>query len=162
MEKECIENKMHKLENILEYEFKDINNLAKAMNSEELKGIKVKNKKDYMNSALATVGDAVLDLVVCDKYYNDGMTKDEISVKKHTLCDNNLLYNILTDEKYDIINYSYNNNGFYDKTDNDCHVPHSKNHTTYIEAICGAIFYDGGYEKFKEWTLKWLLPKLEK
>lgn len=70
---EDIESKMVELSKIIEYEFKDISLLKKAMDSTKIQ----EKKKEHSNQCLATVGDAVLKLLISDHLFY----KDKISTK---------------------------------------------------------------------------------
>ena len=77
---EGIESKMEELSKKIEYEFKDISLLKKAMDS-----TKIQEKKEHSNQCLATVGDAVLKLLISDYlFYIDKIyyTEKEVLNKK--------------------------------------------------------------------------------
>ena len=154
---EGIESKMEELSKKIEYEFKDISLLKKAMDS-----TKIQEKKEHSNQCLATVGDAVLKLLISDYlFYIDKIsTKGELTEKKKELENNKVLYKIVTNEE--IINFAFNDKHFYSKENPQHEKVASSKHDSYIEAIIGAIFYDGGFEKTKIWFENWLYPILEK
>ena len=141
---------MLKLEKLINYEFKDLNKLADAMNSTSL------GNDVHYNDALATVGDAVLKSLIADYLYqNVTKSKSDITDKKKDLEKNETLHNVVM--KTGIINYAYNDKHFY----NDKNIPDnekvvSKGHDSYLEAIVGAIYYDGGYNSLKKWFLGFL------
>lgn len=154
---EGIESKMEELSKKIEYEFKDISLLKKAMDS-----TKIQEKKEHSNQCLATVGDAVLKLLISDYlFYIDKIsTKGELTEKKKELENNKVLYKIVTNEE--IINFAFNDKHFYSKENPQHEKVASSKHDSYLEAIIGAIFYDGGFEKTKIWFENWLYPILEK
>lgn len=155
MKKERIEREMKELETKICYKFQDVSWLEKTMCS-------IKSEGNYLNDALATVGDAVLKLALADIIFSDGAkTKGEITQKKQNLENNKTLYRTIMKEG--IIDYAYNDKHFC----KDEHVlEHEKvrfsKHDSYLEAIIGAVFYDSNYETVKEWIKDWLLPLLEK
>lgn len=154
---EDIESKMEELSKKIEYEFKDISLLKKAMDS-----TKIQEKKEHSNQCLATVGDAVLKLLISDHlFYKDKIsTMGELTEKKKELENNKVLYKIVTNEE--IINFAFNDKHFYSKENPQHEKVASSKHDSYLEAIIGAIFYDGGFEKTKIWFENWLYPILEK
>ena len=155
---EDIESKMEELSKKIEYEFKDISLLKKAMDSTKIQG----KKKEHSNQCLATVGDAVLKLLISDYlFYIDKIsTKGELTEKKKELENNKVLYKIVTNEE--IINFAFNDKHFYSKENPQHEKVALSKHDSYLEAIIGAIFYDGGFEKTKIWFENWLYPILEK
>lgn len=86
--KELIEENMLELEKKIKYHFKDISLLARAMET-----IKIsipdqgKNNKEYTNSALATLGDAILKAMLTDILYRSYgiQTKGQLTAKKVNL-----------------------------------------------------------------------------
>ena len=154
---EGIESKMEELSKKIEYEFKDISLLKKAMDS-----TKIQEKKEHSNQCLATVGDAVLKLLISDYlFYIDKIsTKGELTEKKKELENNKVLYKIVTNEE--IINFAFNDKHFYSKENPQHEKVALSKHDSYLEAIIGAIFYDGGFEKTKICFENWLYPILEK
>ena len=154
---EGIESKMEELSKKIEYEFKDISLLKKAMDS-----TKIQEKKEHSNQCLATVGDAVLKLLISDYlFYIDKIsTKGELTEKKKELENNKVLYKIVTNEE--IINFAFNDKHFYSKENPQHEKVALSKHDSYLEAIIGAILYDGGFEKTKIWFENWLYPILEK
>ena len=123
---------------------------------------KYKKKKEHSNQCLATVGDAVLKLLISDYlFYIDKIsTKGELTEKKKELENNKVLYKIVTNEE--IINFAFNDKHFYSKENPQHEKVALSKHDSYLEAIIGAIFYDGGFEKTKIWFENWLYPILEK
>ena len=154
---EGIESKMEELSKKIEYEFKDISLLKKAMDS-----TKIQEKKEHSNQCLANVGDAVLKLLISNYlFYIDKIsTKGELTEKKKELENNKVLYKIVTNEE--IINFAFNDKHFYSKENPQHEKVALSKHDSYLEAIIGAIFYDGGFEKTKIWFENWLYPILEK
>lgn len=162
--KELIEKNMLELEEKIKYPFKDISLLARAMGAIKIEiSDQGKNNKEYANSGLATLGDAILKTVLTDILYRSyGIrTKGQLTAKKSELEKSSVLHNIMNREK--LIDYAFNEKHFYKDTeilDNEKVV--NNNHDQYIEAIVAAIYYDSNYDKVKEWISKWLFPLLVK
>ena len=162
MDKSKICDKMRELQEKIDYQFNDEELLALAMNSVKISCKEGgKNHKEYANEGLATVGDAVLKVVIADHLYEQGVkTKGAITIKKSELENNETFYNITKEEG--LMGYAYNEAYFQsDNPPQHKQVVH-KAHDPYIEAIVGAIFKDCGFNGVKKWILTWLLPRLEK
>lgn len=162
--KELIEKNMRELEKKIKYHFKDISLLARAMGA-----IKIpipdqgKNNKEYANSVLATLGDAILKAVLTDILYRSYgiQTKGQLTTKKSELEESNVLHKIMDGEK--LIDYAFNRKHFY----KDTKIPENEKvvnnkHDQYIEAIVAAIYYDSNYDRVKKWISEWLFPLLNK
>lgn len=157
MDKKRIEMEMKELEIILNYRFDNINLLSNAMCSSK---INIQYPKEYFNEGLATVGDAILKLVLAVNLYDNGITsKGQITIEKSKLENNRTLYDIAKDLQ--IINYAYNENYFYKDNPPDHEKVSNSLHSPYIEAIICAIYYDSNFETCKKWILTWLLPLLK-
>ena len=153
MEQKRIEERMHKLEIILDFTFKNINHLSQAMCA-----IK-KDQNNLANESLALVGDTLLKFVLADFLYSTkpDSTKGEIT-KAKAYAEKNETLNAI-EKKNQILDYAYNENYFH----NDPNIPDhekvpDKGHSPYLEAIIGAIYYDSGYTKAKQWIKTWLIP----
>ena len=163
MDDKRIEKEMRELESKLNYQFKDISWLSKAMAS-----IKIyvegegDNHSEYSNERLATVGDAILDFVIADVFYNNQIkTKGEITIKRSKLVNNRVMHQVMIKEGF--INYAYNNLHFYkDKAIPKHEKVVSKKHDPYLEAITAAIYYDSDYAIVRKWIIEALVPLLEK
>lgn len=162
--KELIEENMRELEKKIKYPFKDISLLARAMGAIKIEiPDQGKNNKEYANSGLATLGDAILKAVLTDILYRSYgiQTKGQLTAKKSELEESNVLHKIMDGEK--LIDYAFNRKHFY----KDKGIPGNEkvvnnNHDQYIEAIVAAIYYDSNYDTVKEWISKWLFPLLNK
>ena len=163
--KELIEKNMLELEEKIGYQFKDISLLARAMGTIKIeKTDQGKNNKEYANSLLATVGDAILKAVLADILYrlHEIQTKGQLTARKSELEKSIVLHKIMNGEKQ-LIDYAFNEKHFYKDTeipDNEKVV--NNKHDQYIEAIVAAIYYDSNYDTVKEWISKWLFPLLNK
>ena len=164
---ERIIEKMHELERELGLSFKEIQWLAIAMNSTRLPKLSGdgKNKKpDCNNTALATVGDAVLKAILSDFLFlcftseNKMARKGEITHAKERLENNQVLYEVMW--RYDLKKYTYNDYAFYTDPQKDHERVGDSKHNQYVEAIVAAMYYDQGFDKTKEWVLNYLLPKM--
>lgn len=158
MDQQRIKEKMEELESIIRFPFKDISHLKKAMCS----SIIGTRRKEYANEGLATVGDAVLKTVIADNLYEVKKitAKGEITKAKSKLESNKTLYKVMINKG--LITFAYNDKHFYG--DND--IPDNEKvaageHDAYLEAIIGAMYYDSGFEKTKEWIVNWLMPLLD-
>ena len=162
--KELIKENMLELEEKIDYHFKDISLLARAMGAIKIEiSDQGKNNKEYANSGLATLGDAILKAVLTDILYRSYgiQTKGQLTTKKSELENSIVLHNIMGREK--LIDYAFNRKLFYkDKGIPDNEKVVNNNHDQYIEAIVAAIYYDSNYDKVKEWISKWLFPLLVK
>ena len=162
--KELIKENMLELEEKIDYHFKDISLLARAMGT-----IKIpipdqgKNNKEYANSVLATLGDAILKAVLTDILYRSYgiQTKGQLTAKKSELEENSVLHKIMNCEE--LIDYAFNEKHFYkDEEIPDNEKVVNNEHDQYIEAIVAAIYYDSNYDTVKEWISKWLFTLLNK
>ena len=157
-----IESKMHEVETKLEYTFRDISLLAKAMKSQKLEN--GKNKKEYSNEALAFLGDAIIKFLIANQLYrnkngNDNR-KGSMTIEKSKLESNCIFHKIMIEE--DLISYSYNDEYFQMDNPPDHKKVVTKKHDPYIEAIAAAIYMDGGWKAVTRWFKKWLLPLLKR
>lgn len=147
-------SKMNELAKLIGYEPNDISFLAKAMRSQIIHSFgDGKNRKNYTNDSLATLGDSLLKFILTEYLFDSGYDKAEITTKKRPLEDNTTLYNLCIDSG--IFRYAYNDLYFSDEASSENQVYHSK-HDVYIEAIIAAIYKDKGIEYCKNWTIKFL------
>ena len=163
MEKEFIENKMKELAKLINYEVNDISFIKKAMYCTKLSNQKDdgKNRKNYTNDSLATLGDAVLKLILSEYFFDQGYDKDEITKEKERLEKGSALFDLC--DKSKIIKYAYNDTFFYNDAPKHNKKPHPK-HDPYIEAIIAAIYKDKGLEYCRNWVIEFFkinnyLPK---
>ena len=162
MDVKRIEKEMREFELILQYHFNDYHWLAKAMQSVKIDVVgEGKNHKEYTNDGLATVGDAILKLVIADDLYRGGCTtKGAITANKSDLENNDIMHKVMLKEGW--IQYSYNELHFTKDNAPQHEMVVSKKHCPYIEAIVGAIYYDSNYDTTKRWILKFLIPTIQK
>ena len=151
MEEKLIKNKMIELTNLINYQPKDISFLEKAMHCQiihsEYDG---KNRKNYTNDSLATLGDSILKFVLADYLYDEGYDKFQITKMKEKIENNDFLYGLCLSTG--IINYAYNDKYFFPEAPLECQVYHAK-HDVYIEAIIAAIYKDRGLEYCRQWII---------
>lgn len=140
-----IRARMAKLADILDYEYRDLSHLAKAMYC------KRQGRKNYANDAMATLGDAVLKLIWSEYFFNMGLDKDEITRRKAPL-EKNATLKALCD-KVGIYNFAYNDDYFGSEAPKKSPLPYGS-HDFYLEAVIAAIYLDQGPEYTKEWVLR--------
>lgn len=154
MDNARIEKKMLELAEFLGYEFNDLTYLKKAMNCTRIhRNGDGGNRDNCENSALSTLGDAVLKLVLTDYYFEQdddcgSITKNRIDSEKNLqlkgLCD-----------KSGLIRFAYNEFHFNDEENIPDHEkPRAGQHDLYVEAVIGAVYKDRGYDYAKSWTVK--------
>ncbi|MDE7439107.1 MAG: hypothetical protein K2N23_01175 [Clostridia bacterium] len=154
LEKNVIVSKMHELAVLIDYVPNDITYLAKAMHCQIIHNLgDGKNRKNYTNDSLATLGDSLLKFILTEYLFDIGCDKAEITTKKQQLEDNATLYNLCVDSG--IFRYAYNDLCFSDEAPLENQVYHSK-HDVYIEAIIAAIYKDKGIAYCKNWTIQFL------
>jgi dsRNA-specific ribonuclease len=137
--------RMEELAKRLEYDFHDLSYLAQAMYCEREKG-----RFNYTNDAMATVGDAVMKLIWSEYFFDKGLDKDEITVRKAALEQNATLRKI-SDEK-GIARFAYNDEFFADEAPDNRKLPYGK-HDIYVEAIIAAIYKDRGLDYVRQWLI---------
>lgn len=151
MEEALIKNKMLELARLINYEPNDISFLEKAMHCQiihsEFDG---KNRKNYTNDSLSTLGDSILKFVLADFLYDKGYDKFLITKMKEEIENNDFLYNLCISKG--IINYAYNDKYLFPEAPLECQVYHAK-HDVYIEAIIAAIYKDRGLEYCRQWII---------
>lgn len=158
MESRRINDRMKELATRICYEPGNLDHLKKAMCVDPLNNGNRSNK-EYVNGALATLGDTVLKTVIADRLYHEGKDREEITEEKILLENNKTLHRVKTE--LGIFHYAYNSNYFYDDSPEENRIPNSS-HDMYIEAIVGAIYLDRGFKYCKDWIDSFLLPLMEK
>jgi dsRNA-specific ribonuclease len=107
-------------------------------------------KANYTNDAMATLGDAVLDLVWSEYFFAAGLDKDEITARKTHLVNNTTLKQLRDAER--IQDDAYNDDFFADEAPSHRKLP-QPDHDFYMEAIIAAIYLDLGLEAARAWIL---------
>ena len=142
-----IENLL-RLEKIINYKFKNINHLKKAIIHKSFD-----SKYNYEN--LEFLGDRVLGLIISKKLLNLYPNEKEGSLDKKlaSLVNKNLCYNVAKNLKIEkfvkIGNTKSNLQIVQNKIISDC-----------IEGVIGAIYVDGGFEAAEKFILKNWRPYL--
>ena len=144
-DKAKIHARMHALAARIGYAYRDLSHLAAAMYCKKEAG-----KANYTNDAMATLGDAVLDLVWSEYFFERGLDKDEITAQKTNLVNNTTLKRLRDAEG--IQNDAYNDDFFADEAPPHRRLP-QPDHDFYMEAIIAAIYLDLGLEAARAWIL---------
>ena len=150
-----IEEKMKELAHMLDYEYCDISWLKRSMYAKKIekKGDDGKNRKNYENDALATLGDSILKFILTEYFFDKVQDKKYITDEKKKIEDNDTLFKLSNQLK--IYEFAYNDKYFYGESPKEDKVSNKK-HNSYIEAIIGAIYKDKGFAYTKEWVIKLL------
>ena len=152
MEDNVIIPKMYELAKLINYQANDISYLKKAMYCQRLHNLEDgKNRKKYTNDSLATLGDAVLKLILSEYFFDKGYDKAEITKEKEKIENGSALSDLCSKSK--IIKYAYNNTSFFDDAPQNNQVAHP-DHDPYIEAIIAAIYKDKGFDYCKNWVIE--------
>lgn len=154
VEKSTVVSKMYELAELIDYVPNDISYLAKAMHCQRIHcDGDGKNRKNYTNDSLATLGDSLLKFILTDYLFDKGYDKADITTKKQPLENNATLFNLCITSG--IFRYAYNDLYFSYEAPLENQVYHSE-HDVYIEAIIATIYKDKGIEYCKDWTIKFL------
>lgn len=149
MEKSIIEEKMIELSRLINYDYNDISYLKDAMHCQIFhKDGDGKNRKNYTNDGYATLGDAVLKLVLTEYLYDKEYDKAEITSIKQKFEKNSTLFDLCTESG--VFKYAYNDLYFAECAPSKNRVFHST-HDVYIEAIIAAIYKDKGLNYCRDW-----------
>ena len=132
--------------------------LAPAMDAtREDDQFKGKNHDNHRNEALATLGDAVLRLVLAEMLFSEG-SKGRITEEKQALENNGALYQVFVEQG--LYKFAFTDNGFSDEVGDHQRVSNHGDHSPYIEAIIGVIYREYGLEAVRKWILEWYVPKV--
>jgi len=112
------------------------------------------HRDNYANSATATVGDAVLKLVLAEYYYEQSKDKGRITIKKANEEKDEVL--AMVSKTYGFTKLYYDETGSH--PDNDQLPSGEKAISTQFEATVYAIYKDIGPEGVKEWIISWYIP----
>ena len=152
-----IREMMQKLNEQIGSPVQDPMSLAPAMDATKVDdGFPGKNHRNHRNGALATLGDAVLGLVLAELLFSKG-SKGKITEEKKALENNDALYWVFNE--WGLYEFAYTDNGFSGEVDGHQLVPNSKDHHPYIEAIIGAIYRESGLDAARKWISEWYVPK---
>lgn len=152
MNKKLINLKMKELAKRINYKYKNLNYLKSAMYSKKIKQTNDgKHRTNYTNDSLATLGDAVLKLIISEINYDNNYDKKDITENRIKVENNDYLFKLCC--KLEIYKYAYNDNYFYEASPQENKIPHSK-HDVYVEALIGAIYKDRGLNYTKKWYIQ--------
>ena len=158
MEEQVVIAKMVELAKLIDSEPNDISFLKKAMKCQvRHKEGDGKNRKNYTNDSIATLGDSILKFILSEQLFNKGFDKAQITQKRIELENNGTLYRLCND--CGIIDYAYNDTAFYREAPEHNRVPNPTEHSPYIEAIIGAIYKDRGMKYCKKWVITFFSKK---
>ena len=150
-----IEEKMTEAIKRIDYPFKDISFLMLAFCRVKIEIQESgKNNATYRNDTLAQIGDAVLDLILTEQSISQGKGKKEIDDRRQTMAKNEHLFSI--SKSKDLKQFCYHKKYFYGDAPQEDRVS-AGNHDSIVEAIIGAIYFDGGLDQAREWVLKTVL-----
>lgn len=162
MNKSRIESKMHELECLIKYKFKNLDFLSKAMRVDKPYSKNKDNPDELSNECLSTVGDAILKCVLSIEFYKNYKRKGSLTKEKSPYEENSTFHRLVREEHW--INYSFNDDFFYtDEQPKENRMPNPK-HDPFVEAIIAAIYYDSGedFNYINKWILEFLYPLLKK
>ena len=152
-----IEERMKELEKLINYAFQNISFLELALCRTKINVPgSGKSNKTYKNETLAQVGDAVLDLSIVEFYFSKGCLKKEIDDQRQKQAKNERLFNFANSKG--LRQFCYHKTHFYGEAPGNRQVSANKHDAT-VEAIIGAIYFDGGLDKAKEWCMEYVLAK---
>lgn len=149
-----IEEKMKELAKKLNYEYENIKYLKEAMHCQKkANNGDGENRKNYTNSAISTLGDSVLKMILTEYFYDSCDDAGKITDKRKEEENNKKLFDLCIE--LEIYRFAYKDKYFYDDSPKNDRVARPK-HDIYIEAIIGAIYKDKGLEYCKKWTIEFL------
>ncbi len=151
-DKEIIRKRMLELADLLEYDYNDISWLEKAMHCTitDTKMKVSKNREGYTNGRMASLGNAILKMIIADALFDNNKSLLEIDMHKNRAGDYHNLLKICCINK--IYHYAYCDTSEYDAVLSFLgHAPLPA-HDLYIEAIIAAIYKDKGLEYTREWA----------
>jgi len=138
----------------IEYTPNDIQWFIKAFDCQKIHKKSDGNYRDnYGHSAMATVGDAVLRLIIAEYFFDRFEDKGMITEKKARLESDNTISRVARVCGFE--RYYYDGSG----THQDNYLPcGDKALSNQFEAVVFAIYKDLGFEAVKEWAYKWFIP----
>jgi len=132
-----MKNSIEKLEDLHNLELSE--NLRLAFNVTKLSNLKDgKNRKNYKNSALATLGDSLIKFLLTE-YLFSVSDKGIITKTKSDLENNNKFEEIIKEKKLYILLYNDNGVKFHNQKQENKLI---KDFATLFEAIIAAIYLD--------------------
>jgi ribonuclease-3 len=142
------------LENKIRFTFRNKNLALQALKHRSY--LSLSNEDDIAsNERLEFLGDAVLELIVTEHLYSNFGSESEgnLSKKKSVLVSREALAQVINEldlGKYLLINRGEEKTGGRRRQSNLANL---------FEALLGAIYLDGGYQKAKEFAVKFLLSR---
>lgn len=131
-------------------DFEDLTNCGYTFKNEELlrKALTLSSyDNEFNNESLECLGDALLSLIVAEKYYAENLTEGEITKKKQELLSDEALRPV--SEKLGLDKALIRDKG---DTNNKKAVPSA------YEAFVAAIYLDGGLDEARRFALSTLTP----
>ncbi len=145
------EETRQRAEEVLQYKFKDVRLLEEALTHASIADSRLKS-----NERMEFLGDAVLDLIVCEdlykrfpEYLEGDLTKIKSAVVSRRTCAEISNETGLTD-------LLITGKGISSRQP----LPSSLAAAVY-ESVVAAIYFDGGFEAVKEYVLRTITPKIE-
>lgn len=139
-----IEPKMKEAQEAVGYTFENISFLMLAFCRTKISG---KNNATYQNDTLAQIGDTVLDLILCEYGFSEGIGKYKIDELRKDKAGNKKLAQI-TSDRFEA--FCYHRSYFYKDAPKEKQVSCGA-HDSIVEAIIGAIYLDGGLNEARKW-----------
>ncbi len=135
--------------------------LSDAMDSTQVRSEeRGSSNSNPRNARLAQLGDSVLDLIIVEILFRNGLSKGDIETRKQELVRNDTQHRLLT-EIWRLTPYYYNDQGFFNDPDIDKPTS-SPDHIPYLEAIIGVVYLNKGFEYIKRWVTDVVYPDLVK
>ena len=135
--------------------------LGDAMDSRQVRSEdRGESNSNPRNARLAQLGDSVLDLIIVEILFKEGLSKGDIETRKQELVCNDTQYRLLTDI-WKLTPYYCNEQGFFGDPDIDRPMS-SPDHIPYLEAIIGAVCLNKGFEYTRRWVTDVIYPGLVK
>ncbi|HAA43721.1 MAG TPA: ribonuclease III, partial [Ruminiclostridium sp.] len=158
MEKfEDITNKINEFEKIIQYTFKDKNNIILALTHSSYAN-EYKNQKLRSNERLEFLGDTVLNMIISEEIYtkyNDLSEGEMTKFRSNVICEASLAEcaKNLNIGKYLLLGKGEENTGGRQRASilSDA-----------VEALIGALYLDAGLEKAKSFVLAQMGEMIEK
>ena len=135
--------------------------LSDAMDSTQVRSEeRGSSNSNPRNARLAQLGDSVLDLIIVEILFRNGLSKGDIETRKQELVRNDTQHRLLT-EIWRLTPYYYNDQGFFNDPDIDKPAS-SPDHIPYLEAIIGVVYLNKGFDYTKRWVTDVVYPDLVK
>ncbi|MCQ2079651.1 MAG: ribonuclease III domain-containing protein [archaeon] len=134
--------------------------LAEAMDSTpEVDEFVGRNHRNPRNYRLAQLGDAILDYVIVEILFEQGLSRGAIEYNKQKLVNNMTQHRLLMD--WGLPRFYFNEKGFLGDPGID-QPASSPDHTPYLEAIIAVVYRCNGMEYTRDWIRRTVHPALVK